>query len=173
MIRRLAAILAADVSGYSRLMGEDEAGTLSAVQAVQSEVIDPVIARHRGRLVKLMGDGILVEFASVIEAVQGAVEIQRELAERNRGVMETRRIEMFADVAIAVVLSRDPLRKALHGPASLPIGRDQVIDAGKASRPDVRTEYPHLGRRRLQLGIAKAGPRRLHRFRILDWFRPE
>jgi adenylate cyclase len=63
MNRRLAAILAADISGYSRLMGEDEAGTLSAVRAIQSEVINPVITRHRGRLVKLMGDGILVEFA--------------------------------------------------------------------------------------------------------------
>ena len=104
MNRRLAAILAADVSGYSRLMGEDETGTLSAVQAVQSEVIGPAIARHRGRLVKLMGDGILVEFASVIEAVQGAVEIQRELAELNREIVEARRIEMRIGVHLGDVM---------------------------------------------------------------------
>jgi class 3 adenylate cyclase/pimeloyl-ACP methyl ester carboxylesterase len=107
MNRRLAAILAADISGYSRLMGEDEAGTLSAVRAIQSEVINPVITRHRGRLVKLMGDGILVEFASVIEAVQGAAEIQRELAEHNRGVAERRRIAMRIGVHLGDIIVED------------------------------------------------------------------
>ncbi len=81
--RRLAAILAADVAGYSRLMSEDEAGTLAAWQRCHSELIDPGIARHRGRIVKLMGDGLLAEFSSVVEAVDCAAEIQREMAARN------------------------------------------------------------------------------------------
>jgi class 3 adenylate cyclase/pimeloyl-ACP methyl ester carboxylesterase len=83
--RRLAAILAADVAGYSRLMSEDEAGTLAALQAHRSGLIDPAIARHHGRIVKLMGDGLLAEFASVVEAVDCAAEIQREMAARNAG----------------------------------------------------------------------------------------
>ena len=81
--RRLAAILAADVAGYSRLMNEDEAGTLAAWQRCHSELIDPGIARHRGRIVKLMGDGLLAEFSSVVEAVDCAAEIQRDMDARN------------------------------------------------------------------------------------------
>ena len=77
--RRLAAILSADVVGYSRLIGVDEVGTLSALQAHQAELIDPEIAAHNGRIVKLMGDGLLVEFASAVNAVQCAVAIQRGL----------------------------------------------------------------------------------------------
>ncbi len=79
-MRRLAAILAADVVGYSRLMGEDEAGTLAALRAHRAEVFDPVIAKRGGRLVKLMGDGALVEFPSVVEAVEAALAIQRQIA---------------------------------------------------------------------------------------------
>jgi class 3 adenylate cyclase/pimeloyl-ACP methyl ester carboxylesterase len=83
--RRLAAILAADVAGYSRMMSADEAGTLAALQAHRSGLIDPAIARHHGRIVKLIGDGLLAEFASVVEAVDCAAEIQREMAARNAG----------------------------------------------------------------------------------------
>jgi class 3 adenylate cyclase/pimeloyl-ACP methyl ester carboxylesterase len=90
--RRLAAILAADVVGYSRLMERDEAGTLAALKAHRQELIDPRIAAHGGRMVKLMGDGALVEFASVVEAVQCAAEIQRDMAARNAEVAEERRI---------------------------------------------------------------------------------
>ena len=79
MERRLTAILAADVVGYSRLMGADEAGTLSALKAVQSELIERKIAEHRGRIVKLTGDGILAEFPSVVSAVACAAEMQRGL----------------------------------------------------------------------------------------------
>ena len=85
MERRLAAILAADVFGYSRMMSEDEAGTLAALQAHRSQLLDPAITRHHGRIVKLMGDGLLAEFASVVEAVDCAAEIQREMAARNAG----------------------------------------------------------------------------------------
>src|ERR1051326_7937162 len=91
--RRLAAILAADVAGYSRLMGADEEGTLAALKALLRELIDPKIKEHRGRVVKRTGDGALVEFASVIDAVRCAVEIQREMAERNTGIEPDRRIE--------------------------------------------------------------------------------
>jgi len=77
--RRLAAILAADVAGYSRLMGADEEGTLAALKALRRELIDPKVKEHRGRIVKTTGDGALVEFASVIDAVRCAVEVQREM----------------------------------------------------------------------------------------------
>ena len=83
--RRLAAILAADVAGYSRMMGQDEAGTLAALKAQRFEVIEPAIAKHDGRIVKLMGDGILAEFSSVVEAALCATEIQREMALRPTG----------------------------------------------------------------------------------------
>ncbi len=76
MERRLAAILVADVVGYSRLLREDEAGTLAALQATRKDILEPLIDKHRGRLVKLMGDGALVEFGSAVSAVQCAVELQ-------------------------------------------------------------------------------------------------
>ena len=86
MERRLAAILAADVVGYSRLMEQDEEGTLAALKALRSELIDPTIAENKGRIVKLMGDGVLVEFASVVDAVRCAVAIQRAMLSRGVGV---------------------------------------------------------------------------------------
>src|SRR5436190_23854455 len=91
--RRLAAILAADVAGYSRLMGEDEEGTLAALKAIRRELGDPKIAEHRGRIVKTTGDGLLVEFPSVVDAVRCAVEVQRAMADRNAGTPAERRIE--------------------------------------------------------------------------------
>ncbi|PPR20072.1 MAG: hypothetical protein CFH39_02429 [Alphaproteobacteria bacterium MarineAlpha10_Bin2] len=84
--RRLAAIVSADVAGYTRLMRADEEGTLNRFRAHRSELIEPKIAEYRGRIVKLMGDGLLVEFASVVDAVRCAAEIQRAMAERNAGV---------------------------------------------------------------------------------------
>ena len=91
--RRLAAILAADVAGYSRLMGADEEGTHAALKAYRREIIDPKIAEHRGRIVRIVGDGLLVEFGSVIAAVRWAVEVQRAMGERNAGVPQEKRIE--------------------------------------------------------------------------------
>ena len=85
-IRRFAAILAADVAGYSRLMGADEEGTLERLKALRNEVVDPQIAEHRGRIVKTTGDGMLVEFASVVDAVRCAVAVQQAMPERNSGV---------------------------------------------------------------------------------------
>src|SRR5215467_13130496 len=84
--RRLAAILAADVAGYSRLMGLDEEGTLERLKAHRRELLDPKIAEHRGRIVKTTDDGLLVEFASVVDAVRCAVDVQSEMTERNTGM---------------------------------------------------------------------------------------
>ena len=91
--RRLAAILAADVAGYSRLMEADEEGTLAALRAIRRELGDPKIAEHRGRIVKTTGDGMLVEFASVVDGVRCAVEIQRGMAARNAEIATAKRIE--------------------------------------------------------------------------------
>src|ERR1700736_4706605 len=92
--RRLAAILSADVVGYSRLMGIDEAGTLSRLNALRGELIYPTIAAHSGRIVKLMGDGALVEFASAVDAVTCAIEIQKQIPERNAGGPDDSRIHL-------------------------------------------------------------------------------
>jgi adenylate cyclase len=91
--RRLAAILAADVAGYSRLIGADEGGTLQALKAIRAELIDPTIAAHNGRLVKTTGDGLLVEFGSVVDALRCATEVQTWMAERNATVPTEKRIE--------------------------------------------------------------------------------
>ena len=104
MERKLVAILAADVVGYSRLMGDDEAGTLAALKAYRNETIDPKVAAHGGRIVKLMGDGALVEFPSVVEAVQCAVEIQRAISERNVEVANGRRIEFRIGINVGDVM---------------------------------------------------------------------
>src|ERR1044071_4990785 len=105
--RRLAAILAADVAGYSRLIGEDEAGTLARLKALRRELLDPKIAEHRGRIVKTTGDGLLVEFPSVVSAVHCAVEVQRSIAERNARVAAERRIEFRIGIHQGDVIAED------------------------------------------------------------------
>src|SRR3954452_7134751 len=102
--RRLAAILVADVAGYSRLMGEDEEGTLAALKAIRRELSDPKIKEHRGRIVKTTGDGVLVEFASVVDAVRCAVEIQREMAVRNAGTPDPKRIELRIGINLGDII---------------------------------------------------------------------
>src|SRR5216683_7741318 len=102
--RRLAAILAADVAGYSRLMGADEEGTLAALKALRRELADPKIKEHRGRIVKTTGDGLLVEFASVVDAMRCAVEVQHEMAERNAGVPEERRIQFRIGINLGDII---------------------------------------------------------------------
>jgi adenylate cyclase len=91
--RRLAAILAADVVGYSRLIGADEEGTLDRLKSIRGELIDPTIAIHRGRLVKTTGDGLLVEFGSVVDALRCATEVQEAMAGRNAGIGPVEQIE--------------------------------------------------------------------------------
>ena len=104
VVRRLAAILAADVAGYSRLMGADEEGTLAALKAIRREVGDPKVKEHRGRIVKTTGDGLLVEFASVVDAVRCAVEVQREMAERNADVPPDRRLEFRIGINVGDII---------------------------------------------------------------------
>ena len=102
--RRLAAILAADVVGYSRLMGINEEGTLAALKTHQRELIDPKIAEHRGRIVKTTGDGALVEFASAVDAVRCAVEIQCAMSERSAAIPEDRRIDFRIGINVGDVI---------------------------------------------------------------------
>jgi adenylate cyclase len=105
--RRLAAILAADVAGYSRLMGADEEGTHAAMLAVRRELGDPKIREHRGRIVKTTGDGLLVEFASVVDAVRCAVEVQREMIARNTDVPVERRLEFRMGINVGDIIIED------------------------------------------------------------------
>lgn len=105
--RRLAAILAADVAGYSRLMGADEEGTLAALKRHRNELIDPKIAEHRGRIVKTTGDGLLVEFASAVDAVRCAMEIQGVMAERSANTPEDRRIEFRIGINVGDIIIDD------------------------------------------------------------------
>src|SRR5215216_5761120 len=104
MERRLAAILAADVVGYSALMERDEAGTFERLKARRKELIEPEIDRHHGRIFKLMGDGLLAEFSSVVDAVECAVALQRGLAERNASAPETERILLRIGVNLGEVI---------------------------------------------------------------------
>src|SRR2546429_8419778 len=102
--RRLAAILAADVARYSRLMGADEEGTLERLKALRRELLDPKNAAHHGRIVKTTGDGMLVEFASVVDAVRCAVEVQQAMAERNTGTATDNRIELRIGINLGDVI---------------------------------------------------------------------
>src|SRR6266487_1842228 len=104
MERRLTAILAADVVGYSRLMGANDTGTLAALKALQADFIDGKIAQHQGRIVKLTGDGMLVEFPSVVNAVACAAEMQRGIRKQNAGAPQDQRIEFRIGVNVAARL---------------------------------------------------------------------
>ena len=105
--RKLSAILAADVVGYSRLMGADEDGTLAGLNSHRSEVFEPLIDDHRGRVVKTTGDGLISEFQSVVEAVRCAVAIQRKMAERNRQVPAERRFDFRVGIHVGDVVDQD------------------------------------------------------------------
>jgi adenylate cyclase len=110
--RRLAAILAADVAGYSRLMAADESGTLARLKGLRAEVIDPKISQFHGRIVGSAGDSLLVEFASAVNAVQCAVEVQAGLAERNAGLPEDKRMVFRIGVNLGDVIPGDG---TIHG----------------------------------------------------------
>jgi TolB-like protein/class 3 adenylate cyclase len=105
--RRLAAILAADVAGYSRLMGADEEGTLSRLRSIRAEVVDLSVGHHRGRIVKTTGDGLLVEFTSVIDALRCATEIQNAVAESNAGITAEKRIEFRMGINAGDIVVED------------------------------------------------------------------
>ena len=111
MERRLAAILAADVVGYARLIRADEEGTIVALKALRADLIDPKIAEHHGRIVKLMGDGMLAEFGSVVDAVRAAAETQIAVAEHNSSLPEDKRIEFRVGINLGdVVIDGDDIQ---------------------------------------------------------------
>ena len=105
--RRLAAILAADIAGYSRLIGADESGTLRRLKAIRDELIDPTIAAHHGRLVKTTGDGLLAEFGSVVDGLRCATETQAGMAERNAPVPQDQRIEFRMGLNVGDIVVED------------------------------------------------------------------
>jgi TolB-like protein/class 3 adenylate cyclase/Tfp pilus assembly protein PilF len=169
MARRLAAILAADVVGYSRLMAADEAGTHARLKALQTDLIGPLVAGLHGRIVKLMGDGALAEFGSVVEAVQCAVEVQRSVAERQRELPEDQRIALRIGINLGdVIIEGDDIHgdgvnvaarlEALAEPGGVLISR--------TVRDHVQDKLPYrfvdLGERRV-----KNIPRPVHVFRVV------
>src|SRR5215468_2301556 len=107
MERRLAAVLVADVAGYSRLVGADEEGTLSRLKAVRADLFDPKIAEHRGRLVHTSGDGLLVEFSSVVDALRCATEVQAAMSERNAEVPSDLQIQWRIGINVGDVVVED------------------------------------------------------------------
>jgi len=155
--RRLAAILAADVAGYSRLMGADEEGTLERLKALRRELVDPKIAEHNGRIVKTTGDGLLVEFASVVDAVRCAVEMQRAMAEQNIGVATDNRIEFRIGINLGdVIVEGDDLygdgvniAARLEGTAE-PGGICISDDAFRQVRGKVEAEFADQGEQSLK-----------------------
>src|SRR5258705_13059152 len=102
--RRLAAIMAADVVGYSRMMGVDEVGTLTALKACHKDIIQPLMTKHNGRVIKLMGDGVLAEFASAVNAAECAVEMQEAMAVANEGAPEERKIVLRVGINLGDVI---------------------------------------------------------------------
>ena len=108
--RRLAAILAADIVGYSRLVDQDEAGTLAAIKRLRETTIDPIVAEHLGRIVKLMGDGMIIEFGSVVGTVACAIAVQKAVTERQFGVPAERRVVFRIGINLGdVVVDGDDL----------------------------------------------------------------
>jgi adenylate cyclase len=100
-------VLAVDVAGFSRLMGIDEEGTLARLKAVRKALVDPAIASHRGGIVKTTGDKILIEFVSAVDAVRGAVEVQRSMAEQNASVPQDQRIEFRIGIHVGDIIFDD------------------------------------------------------------------
>src|SRR6201996_1314912 len=105
--RRLAAVLAADIAGYSRLMGRDEEGTVAQLKVLRKTLVDPGIAAHRGRIVKTTGDGMLVEFGSAVDATRCAVEVQRGMATSNVDIPEAKRIEFRIGIHVGDIIIDD------------------------------------------------------------------
>ena len=135
--RRLAAILAADVVGYSRLMGADEEGTHERVKAHLRELVDPKITEHHGRIVKNTGDGLLAEFPSVVDAVRCAVEVQRGLIDREPDLPEERRLRFRIGVNLGVMLERIEQAAKLMGLGSVGQVEAPTVEALRALRPAV------------------------------------
>jgi class 3 adenylate cyclase/tetratricopeptide (TPR) repeat protein len=152
--RRLAAIVSFDVAGYSRLMGRDESGTLATLKAHRRELIDPKIAEHEGRIVKTTGDGLLVEFSSVVDAVRCAVDVQRGMAERNAGMPADKRLDFRIGINVGdIIIDGDDIfgdgvnvaarLEGLAEPGGICVSRvvrDQVLDKLNFSFVDLGTQ---------------------------------
>jgi adenylate cyclase len=129
--RKLAAILAADVVGYSRLMGRDESGTLARLREHRRERLEPTLARYGGRLVKLTGDGALVEFASAVDALSAAIEFQQAVADNNRGRPETEQIVFRIGLHLGdLIVEGDDLYGATRESARSGTAGSQPTDEG-------------------------------------------
>jgi TolB-like protein/class 3 adenylate cyclase len=170
--RRLAAILAADVAGYSRLMGAEEEGTHERLKALRRELADPKIKEHRGRIVKTTGDGLLIEFASVVDAVRCAVEVQREMAERNADVPADRRIEFRMGINVGDIIKdgRDIYGDGVNVAARLEaLAQPGGICVSRMVRDQVRDKldfsFEDMGEQQVK-NIAR--PIRVHRILIGD-----
>src|SRR5262245_56812318 len=170
--RRLAAILAADIAGYSRLMGANEEGTLAQLKSIRTALVDPAIAAHRGNIVKTTGDGMLIEFASAVDAVRYAVEIQRSMAEQNTSVPQDQRIEFRIGVHVGDIIFDDDdifgdgvnIAARLEGIAE-PGGVCLSDDAYRQVRGKVEIACDDMGRQSLK-NIAE--PMQAWRVRLTD-----
>ena len=156
--RKLAAILAADVAGYSKLAGADEERTLARLRALRSDLIDPTIALHHGRVVKRTGDGVLIEFRSVVDAVRCAIEVQNGMAERNAGLPPERRIELRVGIHLGDVVEESDgdlmgdginIAARLEGIAD-PGGICLSEDAYRQVRDRLQEEFVDLGEKDLK-----------------------
>ena len=167
--RRLAAVLAGDIAGYSRLMGVDEEGTLRQLKGHRKELVDPKITEHRGRIVKTTGDGMLVEFASVVDAVRCAVDIQRGMIERNINVPGEKRIQFRIGINVGdIIIDGDDIYgdgvnvaarlEALADPGGIMVSRvvhDQVQDK-------LSFEFDDLGEQSVKNIARPVGVHRVH-----------
>jgi TolB-like protein/class 3 adenylate cyclase/pimeloyl-ACP methyl ester carboxylesterase len=154
--RRLAAILAADVVGYSRLMGADEEGTLAALNAIRRQLVDPKLAEFGGRLVKTTGDGLLVEFPSVVQAMRCAVELQRAMAEHSRPVAESRRIQFRMGITLGdVIVEGDDI---FGDGVNIAVRLEQIASPGGIS---ISNRVYEEVRDRLAIGLQDGGEQQL------------
>src|ERR1700740_921585 len=170
--RRLAAILAADVAGYSRLMGAAEEGTLARLKALRRELAEPKIKEHRGRIVKTTGDGLLIEFASVVDAVRCAVEVQHEMTDRNADVPPDRRIEFRMGINLGDIIKdgRDIYGDGVNVAARLEaLAEPGGICVSRVVRDQVRDKlafsFEDMGEQQVK-NIAR--PLRVHRLKLLE-----
>jgi class 3 adenylate cyclase len=170
--RKLAAILAADVAGYSRLTGLDEEGTIRRLRDIRAEAIDPAVSLHRGRIVKTTGDGLLIEFASVVDAVRCAIDMQRKMQARNGEAPADRRIEFRIGIHIGdvVVAGDDLLGDGVNIAARLegiaePGGICVSDDAFRQVHGKISVEFADLGNQHLK-NIAR--PVRAYRIALED-----
>jgi TolB-like protein len=151
--RRLAAILAADVAGYSRLMEEDEGATLAALKARRRDVLGPLLTEYNGRLVKVMGDGVLVEFASAVNATRCAIDLQKRFAEANEGLPEARRLVLRIGINVGDVMveGHDLYGNGVNVAARL----EKLADPGRICVS--RSVYDQV-KRKLESGFDELGP---------------